>query len=423
MPSANLGGFPLPPPDNTGSLDISGVAPVNTGSVGIAEAIAKARGIAAEKGIAQEQSRGITYLHSFLVFPEALLTRGFLPGFSSFPLGPQRGIDLRRDSRPYHRSRSPSRSPPRVTRETYRDNYNPYREERRVDRHNVNDRGYARERSFSPRPANRGKSTYSPPSSRRYWGDDRSPPGRRVADGGGGMEDNYESINIEAHLVGLIIGRQGENLRRIESDTQTRIQFLETDPSGLLRLCKITGNKIARDDAKDEISRMINEHRGMSSRPGPGFSERPGRPAQQGSIRENDDAMQIMVPDRTVGLIIGRGGETIRDLQERSGCHVSIVGEHKSVNGLRPVNLVGSDGAKSMAKDFILEIVESDTRQLANPPQREPRAAPTGDTYGGQSDRTSDTLMIPSDAVGMIIGKGKCMELVLPFDLSLTSCL
>src|SRR3546814_11685294 len=64
------------------------------------------------------------------------------------------------------------------------------------------------------------------------------------------------------------------------------------------------------------------------------------KPRDQGrggsaALREGEDHMQIMVPDRTVGLIIGRGGETIRDLQERSGGHINIVGESKSVNGLR----------------------------------------------------------------------------------------
>ena len=70
-----------------------------------------------------------------------------------------------------------------------------------------------------------------------------------------------------------------------------------------------------------------------------------------------EESLQIMVPDRTVGLIIGRHGETIRDLQERSGCHINIVGESKSVNGLRPVNLIGSGDSAKRAKDLIMEIL------------------------------------------------------------------
>ena len=125
-----------------------------------------------------------------------------------------------------------------------------------------------------------------------------------------------------------------------------------------------------------------------------------------------------MVPDKTVGLIIGRGGETIKDLQERSGCHVNIVGENKSVNGLRPVNLIGDDRATAAAKELILEIVESDNRnsntnQVA--PQRDrgyenynQQRSGSGSAAGaaGGRDYIEKTIKVPSEAVGMIIGKG-----------------
>lgn len=113
-----------------------------------------------------------------------------------------------------------------------------------------------------------------------------------------------------------------------------------------------------------------------------------------------------MVPDRTVGLIIGRGGETIRDLQERSACHVNIVGENKSVNGLRPVNLIGSAQSQQRAKDLIMEIVESDTRNAASK-QDSGRPLQRDDAHNGGSEKITDSMMVPGDAVGMIIGKGK----------------
>lgn len=127
--------------------------------------------------------------------------------------------------------------------------------------------------------------------------------------------------------------------------------------------------------------------------------------------------MQIMVPDRTVGLIIGRGGETIRDLQERSGCHINIVGESKSVNGLRPVNLIGTREAAARAKDFIMEIVDSDSRGDAPAAKRMGGGGggggsgrhdgPPRDMGGaGGPDKINDSIYVPSDAVGMIIGKG-----------------
>jgi far upstream element-binding protein len=236
--------------------------------------------------------------------------------------------------------------------------------------------------------------------------------------GRGGDSDNTESISIESNLVGLIIGRQGENLRRVEAETGCRVQFITNpDENGPLRQCKISGPRARRAEAIAEINRII-EDSGMGSgvRAGAERQTRDSAPpratSHQPALRDGEDSMQIMVPDRTVGLIIGRGGETIRDLQERSGCHVNIVGEQKSVNGLRPVNLIGSREAAAKAKDLIMEIVESDSKSLTEkgrgPPQREPARDPGygGAVSAGAADKINDSIYVPSEAVGMIIGKG-----------------
>lgn len=239
-------------------------------------------------------------------------------------------------------------------------------------------------------------------------------------------------IQIDSSLVGLIIGRQGENLRRVENDTGARVQFITgPDISGPKRDCKISGTLRARQDAKAEISRIIEDNgrnmgvtsfdRGGRGGSGPPPNPAPGLPgSHQPALRDGEDSMQIMVPDRTVGLIIGRGGETIRDLQERSGCHVNIVGEQKSVNGLRPVNLIGTPQAAALAKNLIMEIVDSDTKSMANQGPGPSRDIPRQGAYGGQGsasgmvgnnfgggDRINDSIYVPSGAVGMIIGKGK----------------
>lgn len=218
----------------------------------------------------------------------------------------------------------------------------------------------------------------------------------------------------------MIIGRLGENLRRVESETGARVQFITgPDETGPYRQCKITGSRASRTKAKAEINRIIDDS-GMAAnaRAAAERQSREAAPASRNSshqpaLRDGEDSMQIMVPDRTVGLIIGRGGETIRDLQERSGCHVNIVGEQKSVNGLRPVNLIGSREAAARAKDLIMEIVESDSKNAVTkdraPPQRDSgRDSGYGGGHGGGGggDKINDSIFVPSEAVGMIIGKG-----------------
>lgn len=59
-PGAPPGATPyaLPKPSNSGSIDISNVKPVHSGSVSLADAVTRARSIAAEKGVSQIGMRG-----------------------------------------------------------------------------------------------------------------------------------------------------------------------------------------------------------------------------------------------------------------------------------------------------------------------------------------------------------------------------
>ncbi|KAI0900334.1 hypothetical protein F4806DRAFT_152405 [Annulohypoxylon nitens] len=283
----------------------------------------------------------------------------------------------RQDARaaPPRHYRSRSRSPPR---RDVRDNVNPYRDERRNDRGpHVRDYGRDRDRSESP--------------------------------------DNSEIIDVESTLVGLVIGRQGENLRRIESETSCRVQFLSsTGEQEAYRQCKITGPRARRAEAKAAINKTIDDS-GMGAIARAGLDRQPharrdARTPNPNALRDGEDYEQIVVPDRTVGLIIGRGGETIRDLQERSGCHINIVGEDQSNNGLRPVNLIGPTKATALAKTMIMEIVDSDNHNNDNGGNmnkpRPQRPDHTRDNGQVGSDKVNDSIYVPSEAVGMIIGKG-----------------
>ena len=237
-----------------------------------------------------------------------------------------------------------------------------------------------------------------------------------------GNDPGVETIEVESSLVGLIIGRQGENLRKVENETSTRVQFLTgPEATGPQRMCKISGTRVAREAAKAEIARIIEENGNPArgnvppDRMGGGLANKKAAANQQPALRMGEDSSQIMVPNRTVGLIIGKGGETIKDLQERSGCHVNITSEDRTVNGLRPVNLIGTPQAAAVAKELIMEIVDSDNKNLTTPSgpptrslgQQGMQQYGAGDSSG---DRINDAIYVPSEAVGMIIGKGmwKC---------------
>lgn len=193
----------------------------------------------------------------------------------------------------------------------------------------------------------------------------------------------------------MIIGRGGENLRRVETQTGARVQFIDSaDTPGTKRHCRVSGSRQAVASARAEIHKIIEDNE-LAKR-GSDKSRTQGEPVE--AVTQEGDSLQVMVPDRTVGLIIGRGGETIRDLQERSGCHINIVGENKSLNGYRPVNLIGSAASQRHAKDLVFEIVESDQKGISIKELHSRR----DDPY----NKINDAIHVPGEAVGMIIGKG-----------------
>ena len=361
---------------------MSTIKPVNSGSVSIADAIAKAKSIAADRGVSSYDPRQSSGKLQDIAY-RWLCLKHQLTSIAT----PRE--DPRLAGRGYQRSRS--RSPPRH--DSY--NANPYRDERRED-------------------ARRGSYRRSPSPERNFRGARDPPPGYRANDG------ETETIQVKSSLVGLIIGRNGENLRKVESESGARVQFIQAKDSHVPeRQCTISGSLRARENAKNAIFGIIEENGGPNLMQEKG-AYAPGMPGRAKvnlpALREGERSTQIMVPDKTVGLIIGRGGETIKDLQERSGCHVNIVGENKSVNGLRPVNLIGDDRATALAKELILEIVESDAKSTSNQtaPQRDrgyenynqQRSGSNATPTGNGRDWIEKTIKVPSEAVGMIIGKG-----------------
>ena len=75
----------------------------------------------------------------------------------------------------------------------------------------------------------------------------------------------------------------------------------------------------------------------------------------------NRTTMTIHIPVNKVGVVIGRGGETIRDLQDRSGARINVTPDSAASpqSNDRPVTLIGDDAAVQRAKALIDEIVNT----------------------------------------------------------------
>ncbi|KAJ2882462.1 hypothetical protein H4R27_003428 [Coemansia aciculifera] len=222
-------------------------------------------------------------------------------------------------------------------------------------------------------------------------------------------ESSQVEFMVPAALVGLIIGRSGSNLRGIEQQHGVRIQMnADFDKRDTERKITIEGSASASERARLDIMDFIDRH--QTSRP-PAYAE---QAPQAGGMTT------ILVPSSKVGLIIGRGGENIRDIQFSSGARVQVQPDSGRGGLERPIQLIGAPEQIEAARARIMEIVSSE-RGPGGPPG--PRG---GQEYGGSSygapqrsaydqppmDRGTpqgghvEEMQIPADAVGIIIGRG-----------------
>lgn len=171
-------------------------------------------------------------------------------------------------------------------------------------------------------------------------------------------KSNYKTLEIPIpnEHVRSLIGRNGDNIKAIQQESHTRISFKDEDDSKL-RICVIRGNRDACIHAKSLIKEFI------TSQP----------------VLIDDE---ICVPQNIVGKIIGRCGESIREISTRSGAKVNVSNNKAAVN--RIILLKGTAEQVNCAKMLINDIVtiyqeEEDMRELTLA-KREPRSQPKSST-------------------------------------------
>ncbi|KAD4982130.1 hypothetical protein E3N88_18801 [Mikania micrantha] len=129
-----------------------------------------------------------------------------------------------------------------------------------------------------------------------------------------------KKIDIPNGRVGVIIGKGGETIKYLQLQSGAKIQVtrdMDADPHSLTRAVEITGTSEAIAKAEQLIIEVLAEACAKSG--GSGIVSR-RLPAQQGGTEQ----FVMQVPNNKVGLIIGKGGETIKSMQASSGARIQV---------------------------------------------------------------------------------------------------
>ncbi|ORZ23650.1 hypothetical protein BCR42DRAFT_139821 [Absidia repens] len=196
------------------------------------------------------------------------------------------------------------------------------------------------------------------------------------------------NIKVPNRMVGIIIGRGGDNLKKVERYSGARIQ-IDQDSGDSERDITLTGEEDQIQMARDMIQQMVRDANDSSGHGGGG---------------DNDTHVKLEVPSNKVGLVIGRGGDTIRDLEERSGAKIKVLTENPGDrSSVRTVSIVGDKHATEKAKSLVEDIINNDQNQGYHDHRSHDGG---GGGYGRSDGGAVDTVRIPKEFVGLIIGRG-----------------
>uniref|UniRef100_UPI00398F0725 far upstream element-binding protein 3 isoform X2 n=1 Tax=Pristiophorus japonicus TaxID=55135 RepID=UPI00398F0725 len=191
-----------------------------------------------------------------------------------------------------------------------------------------------------------------------------------------------EEYKVPDKMVGFIIGRGGEQISRIQMESGCKIQ-IAPDSGGLPeRSCTLTGSPENIEEAKRLLGQIVDRCRN-----GPGFHN---------DIDSSNSAIQeIQIPASKVGLVIGKGGETIKQLQERTGVKMIMIQDGPLPTGAdKPLRITGDPYKVQQAKEMVLEIIRDKD-------QGDFRRNEFGSRMGGNSV----DVAVPRFAVGIVIGR------------------
>lgn len=160
----------------------------------------------------------------------------------------------------------------------------------------------------------------------------------------------HRDISVPNGVVGFIIGRGGEHISSMQARTGAKVQ-LEKESAGNAAMRKITisaPTQTAIDECKDIIETMVREKSSQLKEDATLVQAR----AQGHTI------ITVLVPDDAVGLVIGKQGATIQQLQDQSGAYIQVP-ERDAPNAIERGVIVAHptpEGAE-YAKQLILQTV------------------------------------------------------------------
>ena len=233
------------------------------------------------------------------------------------------------------------------------------------------------------------------------------------------------TISVESNLAGCVIGRGGTVIKSTREQSGANVNVSKEEVAPGLREVTITGQAHQVAAAKELVTAQVDAKKQQQEESGESSGPPPG---------QTTTIMQV--PNAKVGGLIGKGGSSINDIRNRSGCRINIQDSRQGGAQQRDVTIIGTleqaQEAQRLIAAKLLEIIPRESNsngggrggqggmyggqggQYGAPPgyggQRMQYGGMAQQAWGNQGGMggppITTQVSVPDDSVGRLIGRG-----------------
>lgn len=141
-----------------------------------------------------------------------------------------------------------------------------------------------------------------------------------------------------------------------------------------------------------------------------GANPSPNDPTATLLLKGNIEVFEMRLPGNKCGLVIGRGGETIKKLSEQYGVKLVVIQDTSTpITGDKPLRITGEPEKVARAKEAVMELIAPKEMHSGRP---QSHGGYSTNEYGSKPDHGRSGggnevyIKVPGDKAGVVIGKG-----------------
>nr|XP_020469146.1 RNA-binding protein Nova-1 isoform X1 [Monopterus albus] len=229
-----------------------------------------------------------------------------------------------------------------------------------------------------------------------------------------GEEGEYFlKVLIPSYAAGSIIGKGGQTIVQLQKETGATIKLSKSKdfyPGTTERVCLIQGTVEALNGVHNFIAEKVREMPQSAQKPEPVSILQPQTTVNPDRVKQ----AKLIVPNSTAGLIIGKGGATVKAVMEQSGAWVQLSQKPEGINlQERVVTISGEPEQNRKAVEIIVQKIQEDPQSssclnisYSNVSGPVANSNPTGSPYANTAEVLPNAAAAAATASRLLTGMG-----------------